>query len=327
MPEEEKKTVDIDTSGPAMDVDIPEQKDEAAIEEKEVVQKEEPTVREVVEEKPVEEKKEVKEVKEVKEEKKEEELEQYSESVQKRIAKLTKKWREAERQKDEAIGYAQRVIKAKEKTDAKISKLEPSYLSVSEERITSGIEAAKAKLAAAREANDLGAEADALASISELGVKKAQLSETKAAQEEYNKKQAMKKEPSLARQLASRGTPDPKAEAWAEKNTWFGQDNAMTYTAMDIHNTLTQKEGFDSSSDEYYAEIEKRIKLEFPHKFDRKDLADGTTKPVQTVASAKRSTKTGRKTVRLTPSQVSIAKKLGVPLEEYAKQLTITKEA
>jgi len=328
MPEEEKKTVDIDTSGPAMDVDIPEEKDEAAIEEKEVVQKEEPTVREVVEEKPVEEKKEVKEeVKEIKEEKKEEELEQYSEGVQKRIAKLTKKWREAERQKDEAIGYAQRVIKAKEKTDAKISKLEPSYLSVSEERITSGIEAAKAKLAAAREANDLGAETDALANISELGVKKAQLNETKAAHEEYNKQQSTKKEPSLARQLASRGTPDPKAEAWAEKNTWFGQDNAMTYTAMDLHEKLTKQEGFDSSSDEYYAEIEKRIKLEFPHKFDRTSLAEGTTKPVQTVASAKRSTKTGRKTVRLTPSQVSIAKKLGVPLEEYAKQLTITKEA
>ena len=330
MPEaEEKKTVDIDTSGPAMDVDIPEEKDEAAIEEKEVVQKEEPTVREVVEEKPVEEKKEVKEeVKEIKEEKKEEaELEQYSEGVQKRIAKLTKKWREAERQKDEAIGYAQRVIKAKERTDAKISKLEPSYLSVSEERITSGIEAAKAKLAAAREANDLGAETDALANISELGVKKAQLNETKAAHEEYNKQQSTKKEPSLARQLASRGTPDPKAEAWAEKNTWFGQDNAMTYTAMDLHEKLTKQEGFDSSSDEYYAEIEKRIKLEFPHKFDRTSLAEGTTKPVQTVASAKRSTKTGRKTVRLTPSQVTIAKKLGVPLEEYAKQLNITKES
>ena len=195
MPEEEKKTVDIDTSGPAMDVDIPEQKDESTIEEKEVVQKEEPTIREVVEEKPVKEKKDVKEEikEEIKEEKKEEELEQYSESVQKRIAKLTKKWREAERQKDEAIGYAQRVIKAKEKTDAKISKLEPSYLSVSEERITSGIEAAKAKLAAAREANDLGAEADALANISELGVKKAQLNETKVAQEEYNKLQSTKK--------------------------------------------------------------------------------------------------------------------------------------
>ena len=324
MPEEEKKTVDIDTSGPAMDVDIPEQKDESTIEEKEVVQKEEPTIREVVEEKPVKEKKDVKE--EIKEEKKEEELEQYSESVQKRIAKLTKKWREAERQKDEAIGYAQRVIKAKEKTDAKISKLEPSYLSVSEERITSGIEAAKAKLAAAREANDLGAEADALANISELGVKKAQLSETKAAQEEYNKQQAMKKEPSLARQLTSKGTPDPKAEAWADNNTWFGQDNAMTYTAFDLHKTLTEKEGFDPSSDEYYKEIDKRIRLEFPHKFDKKSVTE-STKPVQTVASAKRSTKTGRKTVRLTPSQVTIAKKLVVPPQEYAKQLTIKKEA
>jgi len=336
MPEaEEKKTVDIDTSGPAMDVDIPEQKDEATIEEKEVVQKEEPTVREVVEEKPAhlagadpvvkEEPKEVKE--ELKEEKKEEELEQYSEGVQKRIAKLTKKWREAERQKDEAITYAERMIVAKNRTDAKISKLEPSYLSVSEERITSGIEAAKAKLAAAREANDLGAEADALANISELGVKKAQLTETKAAQEEYNKQQSTQKAPSLARSLAAKGTPDPKAEAWAEKNSWFGQNNAMTYTAMDLHKTLTEKEGFDSSSDEYYAEINKRIRLEFPHKFDRTTLAEGTTKPVQTVASAKRSTKTGRKTVRLTPSQVSIAKKLGVPLEEYAKQLNITKES
>ena len=332
MPEaEEKKTVDIDTSGPAMDVDIPEKKDEAAIEEKEVVQKEEPTVREVVEEKPavepvVEEVKEVKVEKEFKDEK-EKELEQYSDSVQKRIAKLTKKMREAERQKDEAIGYAQRVIQAKEKTDAKIAKLEPSYLSVSEEGIKTGLEAAKAKLAAAREANDLGAEATALQDISELGVRNVQLRDTKAAQEEYNKQQLTQKAPSLARQLAAKGTPDPKAEAWAEKNSWFGQNNAMTYTAMDLHKTLTEKEGFDSTSDEYYAEINKRIRLEFPHKFDRTTLAEGTTKPVQTVASAKRSTKTGRKTVRLTPSQVSIAKKLGVPLEEYAKQLNITKEA
>ena len=335
MPEaEEKKTVDIDTSGPAMDVDIPEQKDEATIEGKEVVQKEEPTVREVVEEKPAaepvvkEEPKEVKEEpKEFTEEKKEEELEQYSDGVQKRIAKLTKKWREAERQKDEAIGYAQKVIQAKEKTDAKIAKLEPSYLSVSEEGIKTGLEAAKAKLAAAREANDLGAEATALQDISELGVRNIQLKDTKAAQEEYNKHQSTQKAPSLARSLAAKGTPDPKAEAWAEKNSWFGQNNAMTYTAMDLHKTLTEKEGFDSTSDEYYAEINKRIRLEFPQKFDRTTLAEGTTKPVQTVASAKRSTKTGRKTVRLTPSQVTIAKKLGVPLEEYAKQLTITKES
>jgi len=336
MPEDkEKKTVDIDTSGPQVDVDITEKKDEAIIEEKEVVQKEEPTVREVVEEKdaplggadPVvkEEEKEVKVEKEFKDEK-EKELEQYSDSVQKRIAKLTKKMREAERQKDEAIGYAQRVLQAKEKTDAKISKLEPSFLSVSEERIASGIEAAKAKLAAAREANDLAAETTALTDISELGVKKAQLTETKSAQEEYNKQQAKRKEPSLARQLTAKGTPDPKAESWAEKNEWFGQNNAMTYTAFDLHKTLTEKEGFDPSSDEYYAEIDRRIKLDFPHKFGKIDVTD-TTKPTQTVASAKRSVKPGRKTVRLTPSQVTIARKLGVPLEEYAKQLNITKEA
>ena len=277
---------------------------------------------------PVVEKEEVKVEKEITEEKKEEELEQYSEGVQKRIAKLTKKWREAERQKDEAITYARENDSvAKEKTDAKISKLEPSYLSVSEEGIKTGLEAAKAKLAAAREANDLGAEATALQDISELGVRNVQLKDTKAAQEEYNKQQSTQKAPSLARSLAAKGTPDPKAEAWAEKNSWFGQNNAMTYTAMDLHKTLTEKEGFDSTSDEYYAEINKRIRLEFPHKFDRTTLAEGTTKPVQTVASAKRSTKTGRKTVRLTPSQVSIAKKLGVPLEEYAKQLNITKES
>ena len=219
------------------------------------------------------------------------------------------------------------LIVAKNRTDAKISKLEPSYLSVSEEGIKTGLEAAKAKLAAAREANDLGAEATALQDISELGVRNIQLKDTKAAQEEYNKHQSTQKAPSLARSLAAKGTPDPKAEAWAEKNSWFGQNNAMTYTAMDLHDKLTKQEGFDSSSDEYYAEIDKRIKLEFPQKFDRTTLAEGTTKPVQTVASAKRSTKTGRKTVRLTPSQVSIAKKLGVPLEEYAKQLNITKEA
>jgi hypothetical protein len=200
-------------------------------------------------------------------------------------------------------------------------------LSVSEEGIKTGLEAAKAKLAAAREANDLGAEATALQDISELGVRNVQLKDTKAAQEEYNKQQSTQKAPSLARSLAAKGTPDPKAEAWAEKNSWFGQNNAMTYTAMDLHDKLTKQEGFDSSSDEYYAEIDKRIKLEFPQKFDRTTLAEGTTKPVQTVASAKRSTKTGRKTVRLTPSQVSIAKKLGVPLEEYAKQLNITKES
>ena len=119
--------------------------------------------------------------------------------------------------------------------------------------------------------------------------------------------------------------PDPRAEAWAEKNEWFGKDNAMTYTAFDLHKTLTEEEGMDPSTDEYYAEIDKRMRIDFPHKFATTDNKV-TTKPTQTVASAKRSVNPGRKTVRLTPSQVTIAKKLGVPLEEYAKQLNITKE-
>ena len=318
-----KKTVDLDTSGPAMDVDVPETQEEDIVEQKETGI-EESTVRPVVEEKP-----EVKTESVTEEKKDDTELEQYSDSVQKRIAKLTKKWREAERQKDEALTYAQTVLRKQKDAESKLSKLQPDFVAVTEESITSGVAAAQAKLAAAREANDLTAEAEALASISELGYKKAKLAETKIAQEAYEKQQLEKKpEVNLNRQTAARGTPDPKAEAWSEKNSWFGQDTAMTYTAFDLHQKLTN-EGFDPSSDEYYSEIDKRIRLEFPHKFgNNSDTAEKeTTKPVQTVASAKRSTRSGRKTVRLTSSQVAIAKKLGVPLEEYAKQLKITKEA
>ena len=313
-----KKTVDLDTSGPAMDVDVPETKEEDVIEQKEAPV-EEPTVRAVEEENSVEDRHE--------EKKDDKELEQYSDSVQKRIAKLTKKWREAERQKDEALTYAQSQMKAKKEAEAKLSKIEPNFLKTSEESITSGVEAAKAKLAAAREANDLTAEAEAMQAISELGFKKARLEEAKLARENLEKQPA-KPEVNLTRQPRAQA-PDPKAEAWSERNTWFGQDTAMTYTAFDLHKKLTEQEGFDPSSDEYYSEIDKRIRLEFPHEFANNDSSGENTRPapVQTVASAKRSTKSGRKTVRLTPSQVAIAKKLGVPLEEYAKQLNITKEA
>ena len=325
MPDEEKKTVDLDTSGPAMDVDVPEIPEAGVVEEKEVI-KEEPTVR------PVEETStEVKTTESEKAEPKKDdkELEQYSDSVQKRIAKLTKKWREAERQKDEAVSYAARILKDKKSTDAKLSKLQPDYLSVTEDGIKNGIEAAQAKLMSAREANDVKAESEALAQISEFGYKKAKLEEAKTAQEAFEKQQKEKKPLEPAAPMSQAPVkPDPKAEAWSEKNTWFGQDNAMTYTAFDLHKKLTEQEGYDPSSDEYYAEIDKRIRLEFPHKFAKDSDTGENTRPapVQTVASAKRSTKTGRKTVRLTPSQVAIAKKLGVPLEEYAKQLNITKE-
>ena len=325
MPDEEKKTVDLDTSGPAMDVDVPETPEAGVVEEKEVI-KEEPTVR------PVEETStEVKTTESEKAEPKKDdkELEQYSDSVQKRIAKLTKKWREAERQKDEAVSYAAKILKDKKSSDAKLSKLQPDYLSVTEDGIKNGIEAAQAKLMSAREANDVKAESEALAQISEFGYKKAKLEEAKTAQEAFEKQQTEKKSSEPAAPMSQAPVrPDPKAEAWSEKNTWFGQDNAMTYTAFDLHKKLTEQEGYDPSSDEYYAEIDKRIRLEFPHKFaNNSDTGENTrSAPVQTVASAKRSTKTGRKTVRLTPSQVAIANKLGVPLEEYAKQLNITKE-
>ena len=319
---EENKTVDIDTSGPGAEIELEDNSTEENT-SAEVETSAENTSTEV-------------EAKDTKEEpksseKKENELEQYSESVQRRIAKLTHKWREAERQKDEAERFARTQIKLKDEAEQKISKLEPGFMKSTEDSIKSGLEAAKAQLSKAREAGDINAEVEAQTLISEYGYKQARFSETKSRAEELAKakeKEVRTPEINLNRQEVAQGTPDPKAESWAAKNAWFGQDSAMTYTAFDLHKKLTEQEGYDPSSDEYYSEIDKRIRLEFPHKFDtnRSNLGEGSTKPVQTVASAKRSTNTGRKIVRLTPSQVAIAKKLGVPLEEYAKQLKITKE-
>jgi len=323
MQEEENKTVDIDTSGPDTEVELDNSTEENT--EQATAESTETGSTETVET-ASEEKKE-----EPKKEEKEKELEQYSESVQRRIAKLTHKWREAQRQADEAAEFARAQIKLKEAAEQKISKLEPGFMKSTEDSIKSGLEAAKAQLAKAREAGDINAEVEAQALISEYGYKQAKFAETKAAQEDLNASKAKEvKQPeiNLNRQRQADPTPDPKAESWAAKNTWFGQDTAMTYTAFDLHKKLTEQEGYDPQSDEYYSEIDKRIRLEFPHKFDTTNSNKGevSTKPVQTVASAKRSTNTGRRTVRLTPSQVAIAKKLGVPLEEYAKQLKITKE-
>src|SRR5210317_1086606 len=321
MPDvEENKTVDIDTSGPDTEVELENDSKETETPEVEAQQEQETEVVEQPEEKV-----------EAKKEPSEDELKQYSETVQKRIAKLTKKWREAERQKDEALTYAQRVMEDKKKSEAKLSKLEPSFLKTTEEGIKSDLESAKAKLAAAREAGDIQAEVEAQSLISEYAYKQAKFVEAKAEQEEINKSretEVKQPEVNLDRRQVAQGTPDPKAEEWASKNTWFGRDTAMTYTAFDLHKKLTEEEGYDPQSDEYYQEIDKRIRLEFPQKFATSNSNTGeTTKPVQTVASAKRSTNTGRKnTVTLTPSQVAIAKKLGVQLKEYAKQLKITKE-
>ena len=334
MQEEENKRqepmVDIDTSGPGADVELPEEKPEAEIETKEEESSSAPqeSTEEKVEasdEKPEETKQEQKP-----EEKKEEktELETYSKDVQRRIAKLTKKWREAQRQADEALKFAENQKQQKEKLQKKYSQVEQAGVKDREQRITSGLQAAAAKLAAAKEANDLAAEVEANKEIARLGYEEARLNETKAAVEEMAKAEPKQQEISqVSPQQTAR--PDPKAEAWGAKNKWFGTDTAMTYTAFDLHKKLVDEEGYDPASDEYYSEIDKRIRLEFPNKFDNTSdkVQENTAKPTQIVASAKRSVnKSGRKTVRLTPSQVAIAKKLGVPLEEYAKQMKITKE-
>ena len=250
-------------------------------------------------------------------------VEEYSEGVKKRIAKLTKKMREAERQKDEAIRFANNVKRERDQFKTAATSLDRNYATEMEGRITSSLSAAQAKLAAARTNEDSKAEVEALTAISQLGYEQGKLAEIKSqhAMEETAANERPTLQPTPQPQAPAR---DPKAEAWAEENEWFGKDNAMTYTAFDLHRKLTEEEGMDPQSDEYYVEVDKRIRLEFPHKFGK--VEQQTSKPTQNVASATRSSKTGRKTVRLTPTQVTIAKKLGVPLEEYAKQLIITKE-
>jgi len=326
MPDD-KKTVDIDTSGPAVDVELedtskPETDGVETAEQETAPKAEKPSDAKVATESQAA----STSSQETSDEKKtqKEELEDYSKDVQRRIAKLTKKMREAERQKEEALRYAEVLKTEKEATLKRYSSLESASVKDREARITSGLLAAQAKLAAAREAQDLLAEVDAQKEIAKLGYEEARLMDAKAAYENMPKEE-LKPQINLTRQQQDAGRPDPKAESWGARNRWFGSDSAMTYTAFDIHKKLVDDEGYDPASDEYYTEIDKRIRLEFPHKFDKIATTE-STQPVQTVASAKRSTKPGRKTVRLTPSQVAIAKKLGVPLEEYAKQLNITKE-
>ncbi len=260
MPEEEKKTepmVDIDTSGPEVEVNLEE---ENKVEEpKETLQVEE-----------TEPKEEIK----VEEETKEPEVKEETEDKKKGL-------------------------------QTKLKTIEPNYVTAMEGRVTSGLQAAQAALAKAREAGDIAAEVDAQKMIARLGVEEARVANLKKKAETEPKQTV--RTPTLDQAIAPKSTaPDPKAEEWAEKNPWFGQDSAMTYTAFDL--------------------IDKRMRLDFPHKFGKTETT-ASTKPTQTVASAKRSVNNkSQKTVRLTPSQVTIAKKLGVPLELYAKQLNITKE-
>ena len=323
MPEENKITkedpkVDIDTSGPEVDVTLPEEKKA----ETETVQPE--TVTEVKkEEEPVKEAEE----ETIKEEpaKEDDKLEEYSKGVQTRIAKLTRKMREAQRREAAATEYAQALEVQRQSDQKKFTKMDTDYWKRFETNVKTGMESAQRELAAAIESGDSKAQVEANKRIATLAFENAKMEQAKEGREEDVKLSDGGKLPTQTPKALPEQPADPQAEAWAAKNSWFGQDRAMTFTAFEIHKDLVDKEGYDPKSREYYAEIDTRIKVDFPHKFGNSEVKH-TSKPVQSVASASRSVKQGRQTVRLTSSQVAIAKKLGVPLEEYAKQLKITKE-
>ena len=340
MPEEEKKEVEqketfpgekmvpLDTTGPGAEVDLPDDQ-----------------VKETPKEEPVqtEQKEETVRVEEVKEEPKKEEpikeepkkddtkLEEYSDAVQKRISKLTRKMREAERREKAAIDYAQGAKREIDLVKEQFQTSEAKYDKAFFDKVSDQLKSAQGELASAIETGDVQKQVAANKKIAALSIEEARLNAAAKMREDTKE---VVKTPDDKDYLRHRETPkelpkdtpapDPMAESWAHKNNWFGQDRAMTFTAFEIHKDLVEKEGFDPKTNEYYAEIDKRIRVDFPHKFDKGGNIN-TTRPVQTVASATtsaaRSIKPGRKTVKLTPSQVAIAKKLNVPLEDYAKQL------
>jgi len=312
MPEEEKKTVDIDTSGPGAEVTIEEEKKDEAVIETEAP-KEETTEQETV--------------KEIKKEQKEDDskLEDYSKGVQSRIAKLTRKMREAERREAAAVEYASALENKRKLDQERFQKIDSDYSKKVEEHVKTGMDSAQISLAQAIEAGDAAAQVEANKRIAELAFENAKIQQRQVVQEE--KPAQLSDGGKLPRQTPqSLPEADPMAEDWAAKNRWFGTNRAMTFTAFEIHKDLVEKEGYDPKTNEYYQEIDKRIRVDFPNKFDNSGDIQ-TTRPVQSVASANRSVKPGRKQMRLTSSQVAIAKKLGVPLEEYAKQLKLTEGA
>ena len=323
--QEEQKTVDIgDENEEAQEIDLDAPAPEQSLEEEIHVEKAEDNSQSA------DASQESSEQSAVQDSKQKDELGEYSESVQKRIAKLTRKMREAERQKEEAIQYAQTLKQQADKVKGQYDKLGTNYAKELEQKVTAGMAAAKAELRAATEAQDIDRQVEAQKAIAQMAMEETRLTQLKNYQDQQLQKAPQTQEQTVQQPTNAVPTTqelyqaaqeiDPKAQDWSAKNPWFGTDNAMTYTAFDIHRQLVEDEGFDPQSNEYYSEVDKRIRLEFPHKFANNK--ESTAEPVQTVASAKRPAAKGRrKTVKLTPSQIAISKRLGVPLEEYAKQL------
>jgi len=292
--------IELDTGGNAVDVELKQEKEVEVEQQKE--------------EKVDQPKEAVKEVKK-------DEREEYSKDVQKRIDRMTYKIREAERREKEALEFAKKIKKEKDDLQVKFDKVDDGYVNEFSTRVKSELETAKVALANAVAKGDINAQVEANQNLARLAIEEERIKATEAQRKAYE--ESLKNTGQIGDQPVQNTVqppkPDPKAEAWAEKNEWFGKDEAMTYASFGIHKKLVEEEGFNPSSDEYYEEIDRRLREEFPQKFNDGGEVQEGKQPVQTVASAKRTTSAGRKTVRLTPSQVAIAKKLGVPLEEYAK--------
>ena len=247
-------------------------------------------------------------------------LSEYSESVKKRISKLTSKFREEERQRNEAIKFAESVKKQNEELQAKLDKLDNTYVGEFDTRVQSQSIAAKEAYRKAVEENDVDAMYEAQQNISRIAMEEARLNQIKRDREEEAKRvEANGATPAPAQPTAPPPKPDPKAEDWAKKNTWLGQDQTMTYAAFGLHKQLIEEEGFDATSDEYYTELDNRIRSEFPHKFQEAQKRSNSPRVASAGTTASKSSTKGRRTVKLTPSQIAIAKRLNVPLEEYAK--------
>ena len=248
--------------------------------------------------------------------KQEEELEEYSAGVKTRINELTKRFREEERQKQSAVQFAENVRKENDTLKQRLDSLDKGYQEEFGSRVTSQLDSAKRLLKEAHESGDVDKIVEGQEALSNLALEKGKLAK---AQREAPETPAPEAAP-VAQQPAQPAVPaDPKAESWAKKNDWFGQDEVMTYAAFGVHRRLIEDEGFDPTSDDYYAELDKRMVSEFPQKLGQKTQSNGGSRKVASAEASASRNRSGRKTVRLTPSQVAIAKRLNVPLEEYAK--------
>ena len=250
---------------------------------------------------------------------KEEELDQYSKNVRDRISKITQKYRDEEAQRIAAVEFAQKVKQQNDELRERLSALDQSYVGEFGTRIQSQIDAAKVAYQKAYDEGDADAMFEAQKNLSKLALEEAQVEHAKKRQEQQAAAaQAAPQGQQQQQPVPQRAKPDAKAEAWAAKNEWFGQDQTMTYAAFGIHRQLIEDEGFDPTSDEYYTELDRRVRDEFPQKFGGSKDKGPRVASAESTAS-KSSTKKGRRTVKLTPSQIQIAKRLNVPLEEYAK--------